>query len=175
MPTCPSCPPTHHTHPPIMPTSTQPSCPTLLGGMGAYTRPPMNSPTTHPMNPPTTPPPSTTHPMNHPKYMYSDRVTLWICLMGGWVCVHKIKYFNIVTLWVSEYMHPPHEASNHPPHHHTPTQPMNSPTTHPTTHSPTHEPSNHHITTHPMSHPKYMYSDRVTLWICLMGGWVFIK
>ena len=90
---------------------------------------------THPMNPPTTPPPSTTHPMNHPKYMYSDRVTLWMCLMGGWVGVHKIKYFNIVTLywWVSIYTnhmnpstihphhhpdhHTPHEPSNHPPHH----------------------------------------------------------
>ena len=41
--------------------------------------------------------------MNPPKYVYSDRVTLWKCLMGGWVCFHKIKYFNIVTVhgWVS--------------------------------------------------------------------------
>ena len=107
---------------------THPSHPTLLDEVGAYTHPPMNSPTTHttthqphePSSHPTYhhPPhepsnhPTTTHPMNLPKYMYSDRVTLWICLIGGWVGVHKIKYFNIVTSWVGEYMHPHYEPSN---------------------------------------------------------------
>ena len=83
---------------------------------------------------------------------------------------------------------PPHHAPHHHPHHHIPTHPMKPPTTHPTTthpmnpltnypttHPPTHKLSNRPTTTHPMSSPKYMYSDRVTLWICLMGGWVFIK
>ena len=87
---------------------------------------------------------------------------------------------------MGEYMHLPHKPSNNPPHHqphrHTHTHPINPPTTHPTTThpinpsttNPPYEPSNHPITTHPMNHPKYMYSNRVTLWICLMGGWVFI-
>ena len=44
-------------------------------------------------------------------------------MFNGWVGVPKVKYFNIVTVWVGGHM----------------------------------------------------YSDRVTLWICLMGGWVFLK
>ena len=68
--------------------------------------------------------------------------------------------------------HPSHHTSHHHPHHHTPTHPMSPPTTHlPPTHPP-HEPSNHPTTNHPMRPPKYMYSHRVTLWICLMGGLV---
>ena len=152
--------------------------------------PPMNPPTTHPMNPPTTPPPSTTHPMNHPKYMYSDRMTLWICLMGGWVGVHKIKSFNIVTLygWVSVCIHPMNPSTIHPPctpppHTHTLHEPSNHPP-HELSNHPSHHPLTHPInpptippppTTHSMNHPNKMCSDRVTLWICLMGGWVFIK
>ena len=198
-----------HHPPPIMPTPICPSCPTLLGGMGAYTHPPMNTPTTHPttthppymhppyepsnylshnhphhhtpthpmnppithpitthpmnpsatnpMNPPTTPLLPTSHPMSHPKYMYSDRATLdewvgvhkmkyydiitvrvWVSIctvivtlwmFDGWVGVHKMKFFDIVTVhgWVSICTHP-----------------MNSLTTHPTMH-----PTTNHTTTHP--------------------------
>ena len=140
MPTHLSCPPAHHAQH------------SWVGGV-AYTHPPMNSSTTHPTMHPTTtrttthhpchepsnqPPyhhaphepsnhPTTTHPMNPPKYMHSDRVTLWICLMGGWVGVHKIKSFNIVAVhgWVSICTHL-----------------MNPPTTHPTTtHTNTHPPT----------------------------------
>ena len=90
------------------------------------------------------------------------RVTLWICLMGGWVGVHKIKYFNIVTfygwvsnlLWVGEYMHPPYEPSNHPPHH------------------ARHHHSHNHTHTHPMNPPLKCHSIHI-LWMVhgVGGGW----
>ena len=148
-----------HPSPPIPIMPTHQSCSTLLGGVGAYTQSPMNSSTTHPTMHPTTthttthhPPhehsnhPTTTHPMNPPKYMHSERVTLWICLMGGWMGVYKIKYFNIVTVhgWVSICTHHMKPPTTHP----TTTHPMNPSTTHPTTNPPTHAPSNHPITTH---------------------------
>ena len=164
MPTHLSYPPAHHAyfHQPIMPnTPGWSGCiysPTNELSYHPSHHAPYHHPhhytPTHPMNPPTTNP-TTTHPMNPPKYMYSDRVTLWICSMGGWVGVHKIKYFNIVTVhgWVSicthsmipltptpppptsPHTHPAHEPSNHPPYHHPPHEPFNHPIT---THLPPH-------------------------------------
>ena len=155
MPTCPSCPSTHHAHahPPIMPNT-----PGWGGCIYSHTHelsnhPPHHHPhnhtQTHPMNPLTTYPMNlpTTHPMNPPKYMYSDRVTLWICLMGGWVVVHKVKYFNIVTVhgWVSICTHSINSPTTHPTMH---------PTTYTTTHThPLNPPTTHPTTTHTITHP----------------------
>ena len=78
---------------------------------------------------------------------------------------------NLRSPLCSEYStHPPHKPSNHPPHHNPPHELSNHPLHHQLTHTmnpPTIPPP---PTTHPMNHPKYMYSDRVTLWICLVGG-----
>ena len=134
MPTCLSYPPTHHAHahPPIIPNTPGWGWCMYAPTHELSNHPPHHAPhhhphhhtPTHPMKPPTTHP-TTTHPMSPPKYMCSDIVTLWICSMDGWVGVHKVKYFNIVTVhgWVSMC-----------------TNPMNPPTTHPTT---------IHTTTHP--------------------------